>query len=97
MAGRESADREIVVAAVRIYSTHHCGYCTAAVRLLEKKGASIETIYVDDRPGQRAAMIELTGRSSVPQIFIGDRYVGGYRDLAELEISDRLDALLQGA
>jgi glutaredoxin 3 len=82
---------------VRVYSTRHCGYCTAATRLLEKKGVSVETIYVDERPEQRAAMIETTGRSSVPQIFIGARHVGGYRELAALEINDQLDALLHGA
>lgn len=80
-----------------MYSTRHCGYCTAAARLLEKKGVTVETIYVDERPEQRAAMVESTGRSSVPQIFIGSRHVGGYRELAALEINDQLDALLKGA
>ena len=84
------------MAAVRMYSTRQCSYCTAAVRLLEKKGVAVETIYVDERPDQRAAMIETTGRSSVPQIFIGARHVGGYRELAALEINDQLDGLLQG-
>ena len=79
-----------------MYSTRHCGYCTAAARLLEKKGVPVETIYVDDRPEQRAAMIETTGRSSVPQIFIGARHVGGYRELVALAIGDELDTLLQG-
>ena len=83
------------MAAVRMYCTHVCGYCAAAARLLEKKGVSVETIYVDDRPEQRAAMIETTGRSSVPQIFIGARHVGGYRELAKLAIGDQLDAMLQ--
>ena len=64
-----------------MYCTHVCGYCAAAAGCL-KKGVSVETIYVDDRPEQRAAMIETTGRSSVPQIFIGARHVGGYRELA---------------
>jgi glutaredoxin 3 len=84
------------VSAVRMYSTRHCGYCTAAVRLLEKKGVSVETIYVDEHPEQRAEMVEITGRSSVPQIFIGNRHVGGYRELAALEINDQLDTLLRG-
>jgi len=85
------------VAAVRMYCTHCCGYCTAATRLLEKKGVPVEIIYVDDEPEQRAAMVESTGRRSVPQIFIGARHVGGYRELAQLAIGDALDALLQGA
>lgn len=79
-----------------MYSTRHCGYCTAAARLLEKKGVTVETIYVDEHPEQRAAMVESTGRSSVPQIFIGSRHVGGYRELVALEINDQLDALLKG-
>ncbi len=83
------------MAAVRMYCTHMCGYCVAAGKLLEKKGVPVETIYVDDEPARRAEMVEITGRTSVPQIFIGARHVGGYRELAQLEIGARLDAMLQ--
>ncbi len=83
------------MAAVRMYCTHVCGYCVAASKLLEKKGVPVETIYVDDEPARRAEMVEITGRTTVPQIFIGARHVGGYRELAQLEIGDQLDAMLK--
>lgn len=78
-----------------MYCTHVCGYCVAASKLFGKKGVPIETIYVDDEPARRAEMVEITGRTTVPQIFIGSRYVGGYRELAQLEIGNQLDTLLQ--
>jgi glutaredoxin 3 len=66
-----------------------------ATQLLEKKGAKIKKIQVDEKPEERIKMSEMTGRNTVPQIFIGDRHVGGYTDIVELDMEDQLDELLQ--
>lgn len=84
---------------IRMYSTRVCSYCVRAEKLLSKKGVAadqIEKIFVDAQPEQRAEMERLTGRRTVPQIFIGDRHVGGFDDLAELDADGELDSLLQG-
>lgn len=86
-------------ARVRMYSTRVCPYCIRAEQLLAKKGVAadqIEKIRVDDFPEQRVEMMRITGQRSVPQIFIGDRHVGGFDDLAELEADGELDGLLRG-
>jgi glutaredoxin 3 len=82
---------------VVMYSTGWCPYCARARALLERKGAAIEEIDVDARPGARTEMVTRSGRRTVPQIFIGDTHVGGCDDLLELEASGRLDPLLTGA
>jgi glutaredoxin 3 len=84
------------VAAVLIYCTAACPYCEAAERLLADKGvADLTRIRVDLEPSRRAEMDTKSGRRTVPQIWIGDRHVGGYDDLFELERAGELDALLQ--
>lgn len=80
---------------VLMYCTRFCPYCVRAERLLTAKGVSIDKIRVDDRPEEFTRMVELTGRNTVPQIFIGDRHVGGYDDLAQLDFEGELDPLLQ--
>lgn len=80
-----------------MYSTHVCPYCRMAERLLAKKGIEPEKVLVDDNPGRREEMTRLTGRTSVPQIFVGPHHVGGYVELAELERDGKLDALLAQA
>ncbi len=80
---------------VRVYCTATCGYCQMALRLLEKRGAEVEKIRVDLESGKRAEMIEVSGRRTVPQIFIGDRHIGGYAELAELDMDDELEPLLE--
>lgn len=82
---------------VLMYSTHVCPYCRMAERLLAKKGIEPEKVMVDDNPGRREEMTRLTGRTSVPQIFVGPHHVGGYVELAELERDGKLDALLAQA
>lgn len=77
-----------------MYCTHICPYCTMAERLLVKKGVHIDKIFVDDRPDQRAEMMRITQRRTVPQIFIGTTHVGGYTELAALDQSGELDKLL---
>lgn len=87
-----------MTAHVVMYSTGVCPYCTMAERLLTAKGIDhIEKIRVDLDPAQRAAMMEKTGRRTVPQIYIGDTHVGGFDDLNALERLGKLDTLLQGA
>ena len=82
------------MAKVMMYSTRVCPYCRMAERLLEKKGVQAEKVMVDENPARRDEMVRLTGRTSVPQIFIDETHVGGYMELAELEHAGRLDMLL---
>jgi glutaredoxin 3 len=84
---------------VKMYSTQVCPYCQHAKALLKQRGVeSIEDIRVDLDPAQRTKMLALTGgRRTVPQIFIGDTYVGGCDDLVELDRQGGLLPLLAGA
>lgn len=83
------------MARVLMYSARVCGYCLMAERLLTAKGVTdIDKVLVDVVPERRAEMIERSGRTTVPQIFIGDTHVGGYSDLATLDRQGRLDELL---
>lgn len=82
------------MAKVLMYSTRVCPYCRMAERLLEKKGVQAEKVMVDENPARRDEMVRLTGRTSVPQIFIDETHVGGYSELADLEHAGRLDRLL---
>ncbi len=80
---------------VIMYSTRICPYCIRAEQLLNRKGvSSIQKILVDQDPEQMRAMVERTGRRTVPQIYIGERHVGGYDDLVELDLEGELDPLL---
>jgi glutaredoxin 3 len=80
---------------VTLYSTHFCGYCDRARALLQRKGATVTEIKVDEDPAQREAMLKRSGgRRTVPQIFIGERHVGGFDDLAALDRAGELDKLL---
>lgn len=80
---------------VRMYSTAVCPFCQRAEMLLKAKGvADIEKIRIDLDPAQRHAMMEKTGRRTVPQIYIGEIHVGGFDDLSALDRAGKLDALL---
>ena len=82
---------------VRMYTTQVCPYCLRAKALLKQRGVTeIDEIRVDLDPAQRDQMIALTGRRTVPQIFIGDTHVGGCDDLMALDGRGGLQALLQG-
>ena len=82
---------------VRMYASQVCPYCVRAEQLLRRKGVTeIEKILIDRDPAQRDEMIRLTGRRTVPQIFIGDYHVGGCDDLFALERAGKLDPLLRG-
>lgn len=84
------ANRDVV-----IYTTMFCPYCQAAKALLARKGVAFKEIPVDgDREGRLAMSARAEGRTSVPQIFIGDSHIGGSDDLHALEASGKLDTLL---
>ena len=84
--------------AVKMYTTAVCPYCIRAKQILKSKGVDqIEEIRIDTQPDERMKMMEITGRRTVPQIFIGDTHVGGCDDLVALDRSGGLGALLQGA
>jgi glutaredoxin 3 len=81
---------------VKMYTTAVCPYCIRAKQLLNAKGvAHIEEIRIDTDPEARAHMMEITGRRTVPQIFIGDTHVGGCDDLVALDAKGGLLPLLQ--
>ena len=80
---------------VKMYTTAVCPYCVRAEKLLRAKGVTdLEKIRVDLDTAQRMEMMEKTGRRTVPQIFIGDTYVGGCDDLYNLEHQGKLNDLL---
>ena len=86
------------MAKVVMYSTAVCPFCLMAERLLRTKGvAEIEKVRVDLDPARRDEMIERTGRRTVPQIYVGERHVGGYDDLAALDRAGGLDPLLSAS
>jgi glutaredoxin 3 len=78
-----------------MYSTSWCPYCARARRLLQNKGAEFREVDIDDQPEARAEMIKRSGRRTVPQIFIGEKHVGGSDDLHALDASGGLDPLLK--
>ncbi len=83
-------------AQVKIYTRDYCGYCTAALRLLDQKGVAYEHVNATGDPKTRTWLVEATGRSTVPQIFIDGKPIGGYDDLNALERRGELDKLLAG-
>ncbi|WP_444928962.1 glutaredoxin 3 [Microbulbifer sp. SSSA002] len=80
-----------------IYTTRFCPYCIRAKQLLDSKSVAYREISVDNNPGLRAEMAAKAGRRSVPQIWIGDKHVGGCDDLMALERAGQLDKLLKAA
>jgi glutaredoxin 3 len=78
-----------------MYSTAVCPYCVRAEALLRQRGVQdIQKIRIDEDPAERDRMIEITGRRTVPQIFIGDKHVGGFDDLSALDRAGGLTPLL---
>ncbi|MBM4268768.1 MAG: glutaredoxin 3 [Deltaproteobacteria bacterium] len=82
------------MAAVTIYTTMYCPYCHAAKDLLTEKGVAFTEVDVTRDPSERVRLAERTGQRTVPQIFIDERSIGGYDELAGLERRGELDALL---
>ena len=81
---------------IEMYVNSWCPYCEYARRLLRRKGAAFAEISIEAQPERRAEMIERSGRHTVPQIFIGERHIGGSDDLYELDDAGALDVLLAG-
>lgn len=79
---------------IRMYCTQVCPYCHRAEHFLSKKGVQVQKIFVDQHPEELKTMIAITNRRTVPQIFIGERHVGGYDDLVELDMEGGLEPLL---
>ena len=80
---------------ILMYSTGVCPYCVRAEQLLRRKGvAEIEKVRVDLEPARRQEMMDKTGQRTVPQIYIGDTYVGGCDELYALDHAGKLDSLL---
>lgn len=79
---------------VTVYTKPFCPYCTRALGLLAQKGAAVTEIEAGYDPALRKEMIERSGRYTYPQIFVGDRHVGGCDDLVALERAGQLDPLL---
>ncbi len=80
---------------VTMYSTGWCPYCHRARGLMTKKGLTVEEINVDDDAKLREEMVARSGKHTVPQIFIGDRHVGGCNELIALDGSGELDRLIR--
>ena len=83
---------------IKMYTTGFCPYCVRAKMLLKSKGVEhIEEIRIDNDPAQREEMMRITGRRTVPQIFIGSTHVGGCDDLIALDKNGGLQPLLASA
>lgn len=83
--------------AVTLYTSRFCGYCVMAQRLLKSRGVAYRTVNIDSQADGREEMMRRCGRTSVPQIFIGERHVGGFTDLYELTRRGELDKWLDDA
>ncbi len=87
----------VAMQAVKMYSTASCPFCIRAKALLRQRGVeTIDEVRIDDHPAERDAMIRLTQRRTVPQIFIGDTHVGGCDELMALDRAGALEPLLAG-
>ena len=84
------------MAQVTIYTKPYCPYCLRAVALLKDKGVDFVEVEASGDPAKRQEMMNRSGRSTYPQIFIGDRHIGGCDDMIALERSGGLDPLLAG-
>jgi len=87
-------DMSVVKSQVIVYSTHYCAYCVRTKRLLNYKGVDFEEVLIDNNRNLRHEMERLSGRVTVPQIFIGERHIGGYDDIVKLNRKGLLDSLL---
>lgn len=84
------------MADITIYTRQMCGYCSAAKRLLERKGQVYDELDATFDPALKQTMIQKSGRTTFPQIFIGSTHVGGFDDLNALEQAGKLDVMLAG-
>lgn len=83
-------------AQVKVYTKDHCPYCVRAKRLLDKKGVRYDEVNVEGDDALRVWLMEATGQRTVPQIFVGDRSLGGFSDIDALDHEGKLDPILRG-
>lgn len=83
-----------MVKEITIYTSSTCGFCFRAKQLLRKKGVAFTEYCIDGRPDLRREMMQKSGRTTVPQIWIAEYHVGGCDDLYALERAGKLDSLL---
>ncbi len=81
---------------VTVYTQSSCPYCVRAKRLLDRKGVAYEEISVEGKDDLRAWLVEATGQMTVPQIFVGERSLGGFSDIDALDREGKLDPILRG-
>jgi glutaredoxin 3 len=81
---------------ITVYTSAMCGYCVAAKNFLKSRGLAWDEVRVDLDPAERERLVARTGRTSVPQIFVGDVHVGGYDDMMALHRAGKFDPLLGG-
>ena len=84
----------IIMTDVVLYGTRFCPFCTAARRLLTARGINFQDVPLENNPELRASVMARSSRNTVPQIWIGDRHVGGYTELLTLEDDGELDGLV---
>ena len=82
------------VVPVTVYTSSFCGYCVRVLDLLQRRGIEFTEISVEDSPGLRDELVAKSGRRSLPQIYLGERYLGGAEELAAMDRSGELDRLL---
>lgn len=81
---------------VTVYTKQNCPYCVRAKRLLEKKGVAFREIDVETDDALRVWLVETTGQRTVPQVFVGDKSLGGFSDVDALDRAGKLDPILRG-
>ena len=94
MSARFNYAFEDKMAQVTIYTRPFCGYCTRAVKLLADKGVDFTEIEAGMDPDKRREMMDRSGRNTFPQIFVGERHIGGHDDIMAMERAGELDPLL---
>ena len=80
---------------ITVYTRQLCGFCTRATRLLKEAGYAVEEIAADGNPALRVELLKRSGQSTLPQIFVGDESVGGYRELTIMLSNGRFAQLLE--
>jgi len=85
------------MAKITVYTKDNCPYCVRAKRLLERKGVAFEEVNVEGRDDLRVWLVEASGQKTVPQVFVGERSLGGFSDIDALDRAGELDPILRGA
>lgn len=80
---------------VTVYTGSFCGYCLQVTTLLERRGIPYTEVSVEDEPGLREQLLARSGRRTLPQVFVGERYIGGADEIRALDASGKLTTLMQ--